>query len=71
MTTPSKLLVAGAVPVTSVGGGLGIANFGLDDSKVNAYAMSLLVAEIAAALHLSVATVKAHVSHLLHERYWQ
>jgi hypothetical protein len=39
-TTRSKLLVGGALLVGSVGAGLGVVNFGLDDSNVNADAMT-------------------------------
>jgi len=46
MTTRSKLLVTGALLVTSVGAGLGVVNFALDDAKVNAYAMTGDVREI-------------------------
>ena len=42
----TKLLLGGALFVTSVGAGLAVVNLGLDDSKVNAYAMSGEVREI-------------------------
>lgn len=40
MRTPSKLLLGGALLVTTLGAGFTAVNFGLDDEKVNAYAMS-------------------------------
>lgn len=46
MRTPLKLLVGGAVLLTAVGGGLGVANVALDDTKVNAYAMNGPIREI-------------------------
>lgn len=46
MRTRSKLLVGGALLLTSVGGGLGVVNYALDDTKVNTYAISGPVHEI-------------------------
>jgi hypothetical protein len=46
MTMRSRLLVGGALLVTSVGAGLGVVNFALDDAEVNAYAMTGDVHEI-------------------------
>src|SRR4051794_3155266 len=46
MTMRSRLLVGGALLVTSVGAGLGVVNFALDDAKINAYAMTGDVHEI-------------------------
>jgi len=46
MRTRSKLLLGGALLVTAAGGGIGVADFALDDSKVNAYAMTGDVREI-------------------------
>src|SRR4051794_28082146 len=42
----SRLLVGCALLITSLGGGLGVVNFALDDAKVNAYAMACAVREI-------------------------
>jgi len=44
--TRSRLLVGGALLLTSVGGGLGVVNYALDDTKVNNYAISGTVHEI-------------------------
>jgi DUF4097 and DUF4098 domain-containing protein YvlB len=46
MTRRSKLLATGVLLVTAVGGGLGVVNYALDDSKVNAYAVTGDVQEI-------------------------
>jgi len=46
MRTPTKLLLGGALAVTCLGAGLGVVNVALDESKVNAYAMSGAIHEI-------------------------
>jgi hypothetical protein len=46
MRARSKLLVGGALLLTSVGGGLRVVNYALDDTKVNTYAISGTVHEL-------------------------